>query len=423
MKATYYPNKTKSNQIALKELILVQERAIISLLREKELTTIMVNRMILNETSYFGPGAIQEISKEITTRKFKKALIVTDKGIVASGIVNKVTSVLDNASLAYQLFDETVPNPTIGIVKKGLTAFQASQADYIIAIGGGSPIDTAKAIGIVTTNPEFADIRSLEGEAPTKNPSVPILAIPTTSGTAAEVTINYVITDEDNKRKFVCVDTHDIPVVAFVDSDLMLGMPKTLAAATGMDALTHAIEGYITLGAWEMSDMLHLKAIEIIASSLRASVAGEASAREAMALGQYIAGMGFSNVGLGLVHGMAHPLGAWYDTPHGVANAILLPTIMAYNQDFTGEKYRDIALAMGVENSLTMSLAEVRQAAVAAVYQLGVDVGIPTTLTEVGFQGNDIEAIAKDALADVCTGGNPRAATVEDIANLYRSLL
>ncbi|MGO2266080.1 lactaldehyde reductase [Vagococcus salmoninarum] len=383
----------------------------------------MVNRMILNETSYFGPGAIQEISKEITTRKFKKALIVTDKGIVASGIVKKVTSVLDNASLAYQLFDETVPNPTISIVKKGLTAFQASQADYIIAIGGGSPIDTAKAIGIVTTNPEFADIRSLEGEAPTKNPSVPILAIPTTSGTAAEVTINYVITDEDNKRKFVCVDTHDIPVVAFVDSDLMLGMPKALAAATGMDALTHAIEGYITLGAWEMSDMLHLKAIEIIASSLRASVAGEASAREAMALGQYIAGMGFSNVGLGLVHGMAHPLGAWYDTPHGVANAILLPTIMAYNQDFTGEKYRDIALAMGVENSLTMSLAEVRQAAVAAVYQLGVDVGIPTTLTEVGFQGNDIEAIAKDALADVCTGGNPRAATVEDIANLYRSLL
>lgn len=383
----------------------------------------MVNRMILNETSYFGPGAIQEISKEITTRKFKKALIVTDKGIVASGIVKKVTNVLDNASLDYQLFDETVPNPTIGIVKKGLTAFQASQADYIIAIGGGSPIDTAKAIGIVTTNPEFADIRSLEGEAPTKNPSVPILAIPTTSGTAAEVTINYVITDEDNKRKFVCVDTHDIPVVAFVDSDLMLGMPKALAAATGMDALTHAIEGYITLGAWEMSDMLHLKAIEIIASSLRASVAGEASAREAMALGQYIAGMGFSNVGLGLVHGMAHPLGAWYDTPHGVANAILLPTIMAYNQDFTGEKYRDIALAMGVENSLTMSLAEVRQAAVAAVYQLGVDVGIPTTLTEVGFQGNDIEAIAKDALADVCTGGNPRAATVEDISNLYRSLL
>lgn len=383
----------------------------------------MVNRMILNETSYFGPGAIQEISKEITTRKFKKALIVTDKGIVASGIVKKVTNVLDNASLAYQLFDETVPNPTIGIVKKGLTAFQASQADYIIAIGGGSPIDTAKAIGIVTTNPEFADIRSLEGEALTKNPSVPILAIPTTSGTAAEVTINYVITDEDNKRKFVCVDTHDIPVVAFVDSDLMLGMPKALAAATGMDALTHAIEGYITLGAWEMSDMLHLKAIEIIASSLRASVAGEASAREAMALGQYIAGMGFSNVGLGLVHGMAHPLGAWYDTPHGVANAILLPTIMAYNQDFTGEKYRDIALAMGVENSLTMSLAEVRQAAVAAVYQLGVDVGIPTTLTEVGFQANDIEAIAKDALADVCTGGNPRAATVEDIANLYRSLL
>lgn len=383
----------------------------------------MVNRMILNETSYFGPGAIQEISKEITTRKFRKALIVTDKGIVASGIVNKVTNVLDNASLAYQLFDETVPNPTIGIVKKGLTAFQASQADYIIAIGGGSPIDTAKAIGIVTTNPEFADIRSLEGEAPTKNPSIPILAIPTTSGTAAEVTINYVITDEDNKRKFVCVDTHDIPVVAFVDSDLMLGMPKALAAATGMDALTHAIEGYITLGAWEMSDMFHLKAIEIIASSLRASVTGEASAREAMALGQYIAGMGFSNVGLGLVHGMAHPLGAWYDTPHGVANAILLPTIMAYNQDFTGEKYRDIARAMGVENSLTMSLAEVRQAAVAAVYQLGVDVGIPTTLTEVGFQGNDIEAIAKDALADVCTGGNPRVATVEDIANLYRSLL
>lgn len=383
----------------------------------------MINRMVLNETSYFGKGSISKLSDEIITRKFKKALIVTDKGLIAAGLVDKVTTILDKNNLAYEIFDETVPNPTISVVNKGIKSFKNSEADYIIAIGGGSPIDTAKAIGIVIENPEFSDIVSLEGEAKTSNPSSPILAVPTTSGTAAEVTINYVITDEEKKRKFVCVDTHDIPIVSFIDSEMMSGMPKGLTAATGMDALTHAIEGYITLGAWEMSDMLHLKAIEIIAGSLRESVDGDIEAREKMALGQYIAGMGFSNVGLGLVHGMAHPLGAWYDTPHGVANAIILPTVMAYNQEFTGGKYRDIAKAMGVENVDNMSLAESREAAVLAVKQLGIDVGIPTTLTEVGFKEGDIYDISKDALKDVCTGGNPRQATLEEISELYKSML
>lgn len=383
----------------------------------------MVNRMILNETSYFGAGAISHLSEEIKRNKFSKALIVTDKGIILSGIVNKVTTILDKENLAYDIFDKTVPNPTISVVKDGLDTFKTSQADYIIAIGGGSPIDTAKAIGIVTTNPEFSDIKSLEGEAQTKNPSIPIFAIPTTSGTAAEVTINYVITDEETKRKFVCVDTHDIPKIAFVDSNLMLGMPASLAAATGMDALTHAIEGYITLGSWEMSDMLHLKAIEIISKSLRSSVKGEAEGRERMALGQYIAGMGFSNVGLGLVHGMAHPLGAWYDTPHGVANAILLPTIMDYNKEFTGEKYRDIALAMGINEAKDKTIEEARTLAVNAVKQLGIDVGIPSTLSEVGFKEEDLENISKDALNDVCTGGNPRAVKLSEIKSLYSSLL
>lgn len=383
----------------------------------------MANRMILNETSYFGAGAINHLPEEITARQFKKALIVTDKGLIGAGLVKKVTDLLDTANCAYEIFDETVPNPTVGVVKSGIAAYEAAGADYMIGIGGGSPIDTAKAIGIVVNNPEFSDIVSLEGEAATKNPSVPLLAVPTTSGTAAEVTINYVITDEVKKRKFVCVDVHDIPAVAFIDSEMMAGMPKALAAATGMDALTHAIEGYITKGAWEMSDMLHIKAIEIIARSLRKSVAGDLAAREEMALGQYIAGMGFSNVGLGLVHGMAHPLGAWYDTPHGVANAILLPTVMDYNKEFTGEKYRDIAIAMEVPNALEMSLTEVRNAAVAAVRQLGVDVGIPTTLTEVGFKASDVEQISADALADVCTGGNPRDANTAEIAALYRSLL
>lgn len=383
----------------------------------------MANRMILNETSYFGAGAIAHIPEEVTARGFKKAFIVTDGGLVKAGLVEKITKLLEDNDLAYEVFDKTVPNPTVKVVKDGIAAYKASEADYILAVGGGSPIDTAKAIGIVVANPEFGDIVSLEGVAPTKNPSVPLLAVPTTSGTAAEVTINYVITDEVKKRKFVCVDVHDIPIVAFVDSEMMLGMPKDLAAATGMDALTHAIEGYITKGAWEMSDMLHIKAIEIIARSLRDSVKGDLEAREDMALGQYIAGMGFSNVGLGLVHGMAHPLGAWYDTPHGVANAILLPTVMDYNKEYTGEKYRDIATAMGVSDVESMSLEEARDAAVDAVRQLGIDVGIPTTLTEVGFKSEDVEQIAKDALADVCTGGNPRDTNVEEIIALYQSLL
>lgn len=383
----------------------------------------MTNRMILNETSYFGKGAIQHIPEEVTKRQLKKALIVTDKGLVEAGLLAKITDLLDANQLAYEVYDEIVPNPTVAVVKKGIEVYQASQADYLLALGGGSSMDTAKAIGIIINNPEFSDVVSLEGVAPTKNPSVPILAIPTTSGTAAEVTINYVITDEEKKRKFVCVDVHDIPAVAFVDSEMMLGMPKSLAAATGMDALTHAIEGYITKGAWEMTDMLHLKAIEIIAHSLRQSVAGDLKGREEMALGQYIAGMGFSNVGLGLVHGMAHPLGAWYDTPHGVANAILLPTVMDYNKEYTGEKYRDIAKAMGVAGVDEMTLDEARTAAVDAVRQLGKDVGIPSTLTEVGFKEEDIELVAKDALNDVCTGGNPRDTNVEEIVELYRSLL
>lgn len=383
----------------------------------------MTNRMILNETSYFGKGAIKHIPEEVTKRQLKKALIVTDKGLVEAGLLEKITDLLDANQLAYEVYDEIVPNPTVAVVKKGIEVYQASQADYLLALGGGSSMDTAKAIGIIINNPEFGDVVSLEGVAPTKNPSVPILAIPTTSGTAAEVTINYVITDEEKKRKFVCVDVHDIPAVAFVDSEMMLGMPKSLAAATGMDALTHAIEGYITKGAWEMTDMLHLKAIEIIAHSLRQSVAGDLKGREEMALGQYIAGMGFSNVGLGLVHGMAHPLGAWYDTPHGVANAILLPTVMDYNKEYTGEKYRDIAKAMGVAGVDEMTLDEARTAAVDAVRQLGKDVGIPSTLTEVGFKEEDIELVAKDALNDVCTGGNPRDTNVEEIIELYRSLL
>ncbi|WP_300119370.1 lactaldehyde reductase [uncultured Enterococcus sp.] len=383
----------------------------------------MTNRMILNETSYFGKGAIQHIPEEVTKRQLKKALIVTDKGLVKAGLLAKITDLLDANQLAYEVYDEIVPNPTVAVVKKGIEVYKDSQADYLLALGGGSSMDTAKAIGIIINNPEFGDVVSLEGVAPTKNPSVPILAIPTTSGTAAEVTINYVITDEEKKRKFVCVDVHDIPAVAFVDSEMMLGMPKSLAAATGMDALTHAIEGYITKGAWEMTDMLHLKAIEIIAHSLRQSVAGDLKGREEMALGQYIAGMGFSNVGLGLVHGMAHPLGAWYDTPHGVANAILLPTVMDYNKEYTGEKYRDIAKAMGVAGVDEMTLDEARTAAVDAVRQLGKDVGIPSTLTEVGFKEEDIELVAKDALNDVCTGGNPRDTNVEEIIELYRSLL
>ena len=355
-----------------------------------------VNRMILNETSYFGKGAIQEVANEARKRDFKKALVVTDKDLIRFEVATKVVDVLKNAGLEYEVYDGIVPNPSIEDVQAGVKACQAAGADYLVAIGGGSPIDTAKAIGIISTNPDFADVISLEGPADTKNPALPILAIPTTSGTAAEVTINYVITDKANQRKFVCVDPHDIPVVAFIDSDMMMGMPKGLCAATGMDALTHAIEGFITKGAWEMTDMLHIQAIEIISHALRDSVAGNQEAREKMALGQYIAGMGFSNVGLGLVHGMAHPLSAWYDTPHGVACATLLPLIMDFNKDYTGEKYREIAVAMGVKDAAELPLSEVRDAAVQAVKQLGIDVGIPQSLTDV---------------------------TVEEISELYKSML
>lgn len=382
-----------------------------------------VNRMILNETSYFGKGAIKEVVTEANKNHFKKALVVTDKDLLKFNVATKVTAILDEAGLEYEIFDEIVPNPTIEDVQAGVKTCQSAQADHIIAIGGGSVIDTAKAIGIIVTNPEFSDVLSLEGVADTKNKTLPILAVPTTSGTAAEVTINYVITDKANERKFVCVDPHDIPVAAFIDSDMMLGMPKGLCAATGMDALTHAIEGYITKGAWEMTDMLHLQAIEVIAKSLRDSVAGSEKGREQMALGQYLAGMGFSNVGLGLVHGMAHPLSAHYDTPHGVACATLLPKIMDYNKEYTGERYREIARRFGIADADKMPLDQVREAAVQAVKQLGIDVGIPQNLRELGVKEEDILQIAADAYRDVCTPGNPRETTLEEISELYRSML
>ncbi|MDA3134282.1 lactaldehyde reductase [Atlantibacter subterranea] len=378
----------------------------------------MANRMILNETSWFGRGAVNALPDEVKRRDYRKALIVTDKTLVACGLAAKLTDKLDSTGLEYQIFSDVVPNPTIKVVQQGLAAFRQSGADYLIALGGGSPQDTCKAIGIIIANPEYEDARSLEGVAPTRNPSVPIFAIPTTAGTAAEVTINYVITDEENRRKFVCVDPHDIPLAAFIDADMMDGMPAALKAATGVDALTHAIEGYITRGAWELTDTLHLKAIEIIGRSLRQSVAGESAAVEDMALGQYIAGMGFSNVGLGLVHGMAHPLGAFYDTPHGVANAILLPHVMRYNADYTGEKYRAIAQAMGVDVQ-GMSIAQAREAAIGAVEALNRDVGIPASLRDVGAREEDVPELAQAALADVCTGGNPREATLDDIVALY----
>lgn len=381
----------------------------------------MANRMILNETSYFGAGAISEIVTEANARGFKKALIVTDKDLVKFNVVKKVTDLLDNASLAYEIFDEVKANPTVDIVKKGVETFKNTGADYLIAIGGGSPIDTAKGIGIIINNPEFSDVVSLEGVADTKNPCVPIIAVPTTAGTAAEVTINYVITDTEKKRKFVCVDPHDIPVVAVVDSDMMSSMPKGLTASTGMDALTHAIEGYTTLGAWELTDMMHIKAIEIIGRSLRAACDNDPKGREDMALGQYVAGMGFSNVGLGVVHGMAHPLGAFYDTPHGIANAVLLPYVMEYNAEYTGEKFRDIAKAMGVEGTESMSQEEYRKAAVDAVKQLSKDVGIPEKLHEIGVKEEDLQALAESAFADVCTGGNPRPCTVESILEIYKT--
>ncbi|EGP4840112.1 TPA: lactaldehyde reductase [Enterococcus faecium] len=383
----------------------------------------MRNRMILNETSYFGKGAIESIVPEFQQRGFSKAAVITDKGLIEHGIATKVTELLDKAAIDYALYDGIVPNPTIQNVKDGVAFVKEAEADCLIAIGGGSPIDTAKAIGIILTNPEFSDVISLEGVADTKNPCLPILAIPTTSGTAAEVTINYVITDEVNHRKFVCVDPHDIPIVAFIDSDMMMGMPKKLAASTGMDAMTHAIEGFITKGAWEMTDMLHLKAIEIIGHSLEASVDGDQNGREKMALGQYIAGMGFSNVGLGLVHGMAHPLSAWYNIPHGVACAALLPTVMKYNKEYTGEKYREIALVLGIKGAAEMSLEDVREAACGEIDRLSKAVGIPETISELGVKEADIPAIAEDALRDVCTPGNPRETTVEEIIALYQSLM
>lgn len=382
----------------------------------------MSYRMILNETSYFGAGSIVHIVDEVKKRGFKKALVVTDKDLIKFSVATKVTKLLDGNGLSYQIFDDVIPNPTIGVVQKGVEIFKQSGADYLIAIGGGSPQDTAKAIGIIINNPEYSDVRSLEGVAPTKKPAVPTIAIPTTAGTAAEVTINYVITDEEKKRKFVCVDPHDIPAVAIIDSDMMASMPASLKAATGVDALTHAIEGYITKGAWELSDMFHLKAIEIISRSLRDSVKGVAKGGEEMALGQYIAGMGFSNVGLGLVHGMAHPLGAFYSTPHGVANAVLLPHIMAYNADFTADKFRDIAKAMGVVGTESMSIEQARQAAIDAVKQLNQDVGIPANLKAIGVKREDIPALAKAAFDDVCTGGNPRDTNVSEIEQLYHAI-
>jgi len=381
-----------------------------------------MNRFILNETSYHGAGAISAIVDEAKNRGFAKALVCSDPDLIKFGVTKKVTDLLDGAALAYEIFSEIKPNPTIENVQAGVAAFKAAGADYIIAIGGGSSMDTAKAVGIIINNPEFADVRSLEGVAPTKKACVPIIAVPTTAGTAAEVTINYVITDVEKNRKMVCVDPHDIPVVAVVDPDMMSTMPKGLTAATGMDALTHAIEGYITKGAWELSDMFHLKAIEIIARSLRGAVENTPEGREDMALGQYVAGMGFSNVGLGIVHSMAHPLGALYDTPHGIANAIILPVVMKYNAEATGEKYRDIAKAMGVQGTETMTVEEYRAAAIEAVRKLGEDVGIPADLKDI-VKAEDIPFLAQSAYDDACRPGNPRDTSVEEITELYKSMI
>ena len=382
----------------------------------------MVNRFLLNETSYHGAGAIKEIATEVKGRGFKKAFVCSDPDLIKFGVTKKVTDVLDNADIDYEIYSEIKPNPTIENVQTGVAAFKASGADCIIAIGGGSSMDTAKAIGIIIKNPDFADVRSLEGVAPTTNKCVPIIAVPTTAGTAAEVTINYVITDTEKNRKMVCVDPKDIPIVAVVDPDMMSSMPKGLTAATGMDALTHAIEGYITAGAWELSDMFHLKAIEIISNSLRGAVENTPEGREGMALGQYVAGMGFSNVGLGIVHSMAHPLGALYDTPHGVANAIILPTVMEYNAPATGEKYRNIAKAMGVDGVDGMTLDEARKAAVNAVKKLSKDVGIPENLKDI-VKPEDVDFLAQSAYDDACRPGNPRETSVEEIKELYLSLM
>ena len=381
----------------------------------------MANRIMLNETSYHGSGAIQEIATEAKAHGFKKALVCSDPDLIKFGVTAKVTDILDKNGLEYELYSEIKPNPTIDNVKHGVETFKKSGADYLIAIGGGSSMDTSKAIGIIIANPEFEDVRSLEGVAPTKSPCVPIIAVPTTAGTAAEVTINYVITDVERKRKFVCVDPHDMPIIAIVDPDMMSSMPKGLTASTGMDALTHAIEGYTTKAAWEMTDMFHLKAIEIIARSLRSAVANEKEGREGMALGEYIAGMGFSNVGLGIAHSMAHTLGAVYDTPHGVACAMMLPIVMEYNADCTGEKYREIARAMGVKGVDDMSVEEYRKAAIDAVAQLSVDVGIPTKLEAI--KEDDLDFLAESAHADACAPGNPKDASVEDLKALFRKIM
>lgn len=382
----------------------------------------MAQRFVLNETSYHGKGAINEIANEITARGFKKAFVCSDPDLIKFNVTSKVLAVLDKAGIPYEVYSNIKPNPTIQNVQTGVETFKKSGADCIVAVGGGSSIDTSKAIGIIVNNPEFADVCSLEGVAPTKNKCVPIIAVPTTAGTAAEVTINYVITDAEKDRKMVCVDVHDIPVVAVVDPDMMSSMPKGLTAATGMDALTHAIEGYITRGAWELSDMFHITAIKMISENLRSAVKNEPKGREGMALGQYVAGMGFSNVGLGLVHSMAHPLGALYDTPHGVANAIILPVVMEYNAPATGDKYRDIAVAMGVEEAKNMSVEEARKAAVNAVRQLAKDVGIPENLKDI-VKREDLDFLAKSAYADACRPGNPRETSVEEIKKLYESML
>ena len=382
---------------------------------------IMANRIMLNQTSYHGAGAIQEIANEAKAHGFKKAFVCSDPDLVKFKVTAKVTDILTANGLDYELYSDIKANPTIQNVQHGVEAFKASGADYLIAIGGGSSMDTSKAIGIIIANPEFEDVRSLEGVAPTKKPCVPIIAVPTTAGTAAEVTINYVITDIERKRKFVCVDPHDMPIIAVVDPDMMSSMPKGLTASTGMDALTHAIEGYTTKAAWEMTDMFHLKAIEIISKSLRGAVANTKEGREGMALGQYIAGMGFSNVGLGIAHSMAHTLGAVYDTPHGVACAMMLPIVMEYNQECTGEKYREIARAMGVANVDSMSQDEYRKAAVDAVKKLSADVGIPSVLEAI--KEEDLPVLAESAHADACAPGNPKDASVEDLKDLFRKIM
>ena len=383
----------------------------------------MANRIILNETSYFGPGAIKEIVGEIKGRACKKVMLVTDKDLIKFKVATKVTELLEGAGIAFEIYDNIKANPTIENVQSGVEFCKKCGADIIVAVGGGSAIDTSKAIAIIMTNPEFADVRSLEGLAPTKHKAMPIIAVSTTSGTAAEVTINYVITDVEKNRKFVCVDPKDIPVVAVVDSEMSASMPPKLCAATGMDALVHAIEGYITKAAWELTDMVHLKAIEIISKYLRSSVKGDPKGREQMALGQYIAGMGFSNVGLGIDHSMAHPLSAVYDIPHGTACAILLAPVLKFNAPATGERYREIARAMGVKGVDDMSQEEYRAAAIEAVAKLSTDVGIPTKLSELGVKAEDIDFLAQSALVDACTPGNPRDVTKEEIAEIYRSIL